>query len=297
MRTYANKIKAPQYYNLKTTCHIHGWKNLAPFAWDDDAGTLSFAMLVDDRPVDVTTKQLNDDILVDVASPAALKSTQKELINAAVSRALDLETDTRDLYKLSKSINSYYGALVKKGAGRMLRSPSLWEDAAKTLFTTNCSWDLTRIMCRSACSPNFSIATAQGDYPFPNVEKIARVTETRLKEKMRVGYRAGYLKNLAKRLKQEGDCLHIENSTEEELRAFFGNIEGFGPYATNHMLVLCGFYTQIPVDSVVRSYLKEYHQTEDYLDYIESYYGKWGQYKWWGMRLEQIANRTNWLGD
>jgi 3-methyladenine DNA glycosylase/8-oxoguanine DNA glycosylase len=152
-------------------------------------------------------------------------------------------------------------------------------------------------MCQSACSANFSIATAQGGYPFPAVDKICRTTETRLKDKMRVGYRAPYLKNLAARMKKDRTWWNIENISENELRHYFGSIQGFGPYATNHILVLCGFYNQIPVDTVVKSYIKEYHHTEDSLDFIESCYEKWGGYRWWGMKLEMIASSANWLGD
>lgn len=276
---------------------MHGWKNLAPFSWDDSRQCLHFALLADDVPVDVSAKQYNSDIQIQLISRCTLSADQKETVNTAVVRALDLATDTTELHSLSKSINSKYGELVKKGAGRMLRAPTLWEDAAKTLFTTNCSWGLTRIMCQSACSADFSCATAQGAYPFPAADKICRATVSRLKDKMRVGYRAGYLKNLAVRLRQDEACMDIEKLTENQLRDYFGSIRGFGPYATNHILVLCGFYSQVPVDTVVKSYLREYHQAADSRDYIDNCFGQWGKYKWWGLKLEMMANSANWLGD
>lgn len=297
MRSYINKIKAPKYYNLRTTCHIHGWKNLAPFSWDESNHYLHFALLAEDEPVEVSAQQHNDDIVIETVSRSVLNADKKARVSNAVIRALDLAADTTELYRLSKSINSEYGALVRNGAGRMLRAPTLWEDAAKTLFTTNCSWGLTKIMCQSACSANFSVATARGAYPFPAIEKICRAPVPRLKDKMRVGYRAAYLKNLAARLKQDRSSVDIEKLTENELRHYFGSIQGFGPYATNHILVLCGVYNQIPVDTVVKSYLQQHHQTEDYLDYIDSSFGKWGEYKWWGLKLEMMINGANWLGD
>ena len=276
---------------------MHGWKNLAPFSWNENKQCLNFALLANNEPVEVAVEQHNGDIVITLISLSALNAIQQAIVNDAVIRALDLTTDTTELYRLSKSINSKYATLVRKGAGRMLRSPTLWEDAAKTLFTTNCSWGLTKIMCQSACSANFSVATAQGGYPFPAVDKICRSTETRLKEKMRVGYRAGFLKKLAAVLKQDQGSMDIENFSEDELRHYFGSLAGFGPYATNHILVLCGFYNQIPVDSVVKSYIKQRHQTDDCINYIESCYEKWGEYKWWGMKLEMIASSANWLGD
>ena len=290
-------LPTPKYYNLKTTCHIHGWKNLAPFSWHATTQTLHFALMALDEAVDVSVKQVKNELVVEVTSRLKLKAGQKEFIHQAVTRALDLATETTGLYKISQSINPEYAFLVRRGAGRLLRAPSLWEDAAKTLFTTNCSWGLTKIMCNAACSPVFSQSTQQGAFPFPSAEKVARAGLVKLKEKMRVGYRAPYIKKLAQVLSKDAGAVNFDALTEHELREYFSRIQGFGPYATNHMLILCGFYNQVPVDSVVRAYIQAHYATDDYADFIASHYGPWGEYQWWGMKLEQIALRDNWLGD
>jgi len=297
MPVYISQILTPKYYNLKTTCHIHGWKNLAPFHWDEKTKTLHFALMALDEPLDIQVMQDKKLLTVAVTSFNKIKTAHKDFIQQAVSRALDLTTDTTELYKISKTINPGTTALIKQGAGRLLRAPSLWEDAAKTLFTTNCSWSLTKIMSAAACSSVFSQVTLQNTFPFPSAEKISRITAAKLKEKMRVGYRAPFIKNLAKVLSQENDLTRFDRLSEHDLREFFSNINGFGPYATNHMLILCGFYNQVPVDSVVRAYIQTHYATTDYTDFIETHYGAWGEYKWWGMKLEQMLLRDNWLGD
>lgn len=255
-------------------------------------------MLVDDLPVEVQVLQPRRGILaISYYSATRLKAAHKKYLNSGVSRALDLGTDTRELFKLAKSIGKTYGELVQAGAGRLLKAPTLWEDAAKTLFTTNCSWSLTKLMARSACSADFSAATVSGGFPFPVPEVVARSREIRIKQKMRVGYRAKYLKMLAKRFCRDTRLVDIGNLDAEQLRTLFSSLPGFGPYATNHMMILSGYFDQIPVDSVVKTYLKRFNMTDEPAELIDHYYGKWGEYKWWGMKLETMINHANWLGD
>jgi len=39
-------LSSPKYYNLRTTCNSHGWKELAPFVWDDKSCTLGATVSV-----------------------------------------------------------------------------------------------------------------------------------------------------------------------------------------------------------------------------------------------------------
>ena len=277
---------------------MHGWINLAPFFWQAAEQTLGFALLLDEAAVEIKVKQLEDcSLQAEIFSLCRLDKEQKQRIDNAIVRALDLNTDTAELYELSLSINKQYGELVKKGAGRLLRAPTLWEDAAKTLFTTNCSWHLTRQMCSAACSSNFVPVAVPGQFPFPAAKKITRLSEAKIKEKMRVGYRASFIKKLAAQLADSRRLSAIEHMNEEALRHFFSSLAGFGPYATNHMMNLSGYYDQIPVDTVVKAYLLKYHHTDESAAFIEEHFAIWGSYRWWGLKLEQIANNANWLGD
>ena len=297
MHSYKSKLTFPRFYNLKTTCHSHGWKNLAPFSWHENDQSLLFSLFVCGEPIGVKVRQDNNQVNVDAVSHVKLNAEQKALLNSAVARSLDLHTDTTELYKLARSVKTRYGSLVANGAGRILKAPSLWEDAAKTLFTTNCSWALTKNMCNLACSRKFSVATPLGVYPFPLREKISRATAVKLKNDMRVGYRAAYLKQLAISMGKSHIEQEIQTMSENEVRKYFSGISGFGSYATNHLMLLCGYFNEIPIDSMVKTYIKNHYHTEKYSDFIDAHYGQWGMYKWWGMKLEQIANKANWLGD
>jgi hypothetical protein len=54
-------LPSPKYYNLRTTCNSHGWKELAPFIWDDEACTLGATVSVSGEAVDLTIEQQKSD--------------------------------------------------------------------------------------------------------------------------------------------------------------------------------------------------------------------------------------------
>ena len=74
-------------------------------------------------------------------------------------------------------------------------------------------------------------------------------------------------------------------------------LKGFADYATAHLLVLAGYYNEIPIDTVIVSYLKKNHRVRKPKSFIDRHYRRWGKYKWWGLKLEKMLKRQNWLGD
>ena len=112
------------------------------------------------------------------------------------SNGLSLNTDINDLYNIARTIGEEYKMLIENGAGRLLRAATLWEDATKTLFTTNCSWNLTQNMCEKICSELFVSPAPSGNYPFPTPEIINKYSSGKLKKMISVGYRNEYLKSL-----------------------------------------------------------------------------------------------------
>jgi len=55
---------------------------------------------------------------------------------------------------------------------------------------------------------------------------------------------------------------------------------------------MAGYFDEIPVDSVVKSYLKNSYGDDFSIPLIiENVYGKWGKYKWWGMKLDKMNRR------
>lgn len=297
MRTQL-QLPIPDYYDLSMTCHSHGWKNLNPFEWNDTDQSLSYATYLEDIPVDIKVRQFDGQIHVDIDSLGQLAESLEREAREVVTRSLSLDVDTSDLLQISDRVGDDYAEIIKKGAGRLLRSSTLWEDAAKTLFTTNCTWALTKQMCNAVCSDRFSNQTPSGIYPFPGPGVIARFSADQIQDLMPIGYRAEYLIGLAKLFVEDPTLQGIESKkfSYKEADKLVRGIRGFGDYATAHLLIMSGYFNEVPVDTVVVAYLKENHRVRKPHSFINRTYRKWGEYKWWGLKLEKIIRHQNWLG-
>lgn len=299
MPTTELTFEIPEFYDLYMTCHIHGWINLAPFSWDNDNGILRLAMDADGESVDIDVKQAGAVLEASVCSRGKLNRPSLRGVRAALRRSLGLEMDVSGILAKAEKVGPEYATLVKKGAGRLLRAPTLWEDAAKTLFTTNCSWSLTKKMCNSLCSEAFSSPTPSGAHPFPSPREMTRFPEEELKERIPVGYRAGFLSALAERFAADPSLENLETNRFSYKAAdqIVRRSKGFADYACAHLLVLAGYFHKIPIDTVATAWLKENHRVRKPASFIKRHYGKWGPYKWWGFKLEKMIAGRNWLGD
>jgi len=288
-------FKCPELYDLHMTCHAHGWKNLAPFRWDYEKPALRFAVLVENQPIDIEAQQSGATIKATLTSHQKLARSSKSKAKVIISRSLGLDIDTLELLNTAKKIGPEYVKLIKKGAGRLLRASTLWEDAAKTLFTTNCSWSLTQKICNSACSETFVHPAPSGAFPFPSPDSFAQYNADQLKQLMPVGYRAVYLKPLSEIFMNDPTLEKVETNGFDYKSAdkIVRGLKGFADYATAHLLILAGYYNEIPIDTVVVSYLKRNHRVREPKSFIDRHYRRWGKYKWWGLKLEKMLKRQN----
>ena len=125
---------------LDLVARSHGWYDLLPFDWDAEAGRLSFTFLSGGAPVRVAVSRRSGGVAVSSPAPAPV-------VRPVVSRVLDLGSDLGPFHALCAARRDEgFGWVADRLAGRILRSPSLFEDAVKVLCTTNCSWALTRLM-------------------------------------------------------------------------------------------------------------------------------------------------------
>jgi N-glycosylase/DNA lyase len=293
------KYPRPRWYDLFLTCHTHGWINLAPFSWDETHGRLEFALLIDSQAVDASIQQDKRSMKAVICSEKKINSNSLKRLDVALARILGLKEETSELFKTALKIGGLYPKLMRKGAGRLLRGASLWEDAAKTLFTTNCSWALTQKMCEKICSSIFSIPSPSGRYPFPYPSSLAEESPDSLKKKMPIGYRAEYLKLLSESFMRDFNLANLEEKTMSYDEAYkkVAQLKGFGPYARTHLLILAGYFDKIPVDSEVSSYVLKNHKCRDVERFVDKRFAPWGRYRWWGLKFEKMLRRQNWLGD
>jgi N-glycosylase/DNA lyase len=172
--------------------------------------------------------------------------------------------DVRHMLRLDDNITAFYRLLVAdndfnwiptQGAGRLLRSPTVFEDLVKMICTTNCSWALTQKMVTGLVE-NLGRESSNGDRTFPTPEAMALMPLKFYVNEVRAGYRSEYLKLLADRVaSRELDVeawLTSPLSTAELMQELRG-VKGVGPYAAENLLKLLGRYDGLALDSWTRA--------------------------------------------
>jgi 3-methyladenine DNA glycosylase/8-oxoguanine DNA glycosylase len=169
----------------------------------------------------------------------------------------ELAAVVRHMLRLDDDLSGFYAvaagdpdlAWAALGAGRMLRSPTVFEDLVKTICTTNCTWSATVRMVTALVTE----LGAGGAFPTPSA--MAHAGDDFYAGVAKTGYRGPYLRTIAAdvdegRLDLEalGDPALGDAEVTERLLA----LPGVGPYACAHMMMLLGRYRQLILDSWTR---------------------------------------------
>jgi len=176
-----------------------------------------------------------------------------DTLSAAVSQMFRLDEDLSGFYALvGEDAELDWCA---RGAGRMLRAPTVFEDVVKTICTTNTAWSGTRKMT-SALVDNLGVEAPGSRRTFPTPETMAAADERLYKDTIRAGYRGPYLKKLATDVAENEIDLEELNDPElsdEEAYARLLALPGVGPYAAAHvMLTSLGRYGRLVLDAWTR---------------------------------------------
>ncbi|HEY3350812.1 MAG TPA: Fe-S cluster assembly protein HesB [Thermoanaerobaculia bacterium] len=165
-------------------------------------------------------------------------------VRRALNRVFDLRAELSGFHSLCAG-DPRFAWIARRGAGRVLRAPTLFEDAVKVLATTNCTWGLTRVMVGNL------IARYGNGGAFPPPAFVAGLSAREL-EKLKLGYRAPYLAAFADRvasgaldLARWEDASRPSEVVEGEIRAE----KGFGPYAADTLGRLLGRHGKLGLDS------------------------------------------------
>jgi 3-methyladenine DNA glycosylase/8-oxoguanine DNA glycosylase len=229
---------------------------------------------------------------------AAEAAEARHLLRASLALDEDLEPFRARAREIegSDGPRPVQGALGR-GLGRLLRSPTVFEDAVKTLCTTNCSWGLTRSMVTRLVEDLGEQGPA--GRAFPSAQAMASRSERFFRDRLRVGYRAPYFRALARSV-ASGD-LDVEGWRDPsiptaDLERRIGALLGFGPYATEHLMRLLGRHEGLALDSWTRRKVAELRgrRRPPSDATIEKWFSPWGEWAGLAMWLEAT---TDWHED
>src|SRR5437763_610286 len=191
---------------------------------------------------------------VEVRGPA-LGGRATVALRDAVRRILSLDEDRSGFYAAAADDPELEWAT--RGAGRMLRTPTVFEAVVKTVCTTNCAWSATVRMVSALVANLGEPASGSEERAFPTPEAMAAAPESFYRDVVRAGYRSAYLRSLASgvaegkiELEDLGDpAIEIP---DEDVAARLLALPGIWPYGTAHMMMLLGRHSRLVLDSWTR---------------------------------------------
>lgn len=248
----------------KAVCN-HGFFMMAPNRWDPSTKSLSRPLRLADSITSAMTfisQPLGEDHLVIKvygASFLLLKDEQAIQVNRMLRLSDKDEQDVGCFHKL-------YPDAEAKGFGRLFRSPTLFEDVAKSLLLRFCPWKTSLDLAKALCDLQLEKVKSKRKRPnigdFPSPEELASFREEELKGKGKFGYRAADLITLAKQVIDgiiKLSMFEKDDTVDEPSTRFNLKINGVGPFTTNTIMMCIGYYDSIPIDSETLRHMKQFH--------------------------------------
>jgi len=253
---------AGEVIDLRRVFVSHGIASLPPMRVDEKAWTFEITVPlagIGARTLAISQARPGHGVI----SVAGGISTPRvaEAVMRQVRHILSLDVDLTSFYAVARGDPDL--AWVVQGAGRMVRSPTVFEDVVKTICTTNTSWGGTTRMVNAlvehlgAKAPR---APAGGPYgrAFPTPQAMADAPADFYKKVVGAGYRGAYLKALATDVaKGRVELETLGAASRDELpdgdvAARLQALPGVGPYAAAHIMLMLGRYDRLILDSWTR---------------------------------------------
>lgn len=290
-------IRSISSKTLGSVLRSHGWAYLAPCE-TIEGGFRYPIRLGARRPVTVDVVGLPASIRV--RADCDLRPQQHVQVKRSVRHMLSLDFPLDDFATMCQARKATaLLRLARQGWGRMFRSPTFWEDAVKTLCTTNASWGYTQKMCTGLCAV-LGRRTRSGLNTMPLPKDILAAGERVLIEDVGMGYRSRSLTKLAERAASGAVPWLFDvtkrpdaDTAEREIQSW----HGFGKYATRHLLVLMGFHEYLPIDREVGNHLGIRKPGDKGSDLDSDHFDEWGRFRFTAYKLTRVARRLNWIGD
>lgn len=283
-------LTIPKPYHFAASVCDHGWPALAPFRWVAETATLERVERLTTGQVVLLTLRAQEQashvqLTIDLVSDQALTAAELAEVTHNVRWMLKLDRDYSDFYALAAR-HAWIGRVVSQGRGRLLRSPTLWEDVVKTIATTNVTWGNTKSMIGRL------VATLGDPFPldpsrraFPTPQQVAAADPTLFANLIRMGYRNGYVQQLAQEVvagTRDLEGLRQSPLRGPALKKAVKSIKGIGDYAAHTLMMILGDYSEVPIDSEYRSFVlgRYFAGQTPTAQELAAIYAEWGEWKY-----------------
>lgn len=257
-------LSAVPPFDFDAVVRSHGWVQLPPLDYDRETQTLKTVLRVNTyerrgkiagvtvRPTADNTATLGVVVTADLPDSAPIRKA----IARDVTWMLQLDQNLDKFYARATG-DPHLAHVEPEAKGRILRSPTLFEDVVKTILTTNTSWGGTLRMTEALVAQLGSpLAEDPTRHAFPTPAEIAAVSEDFLRGETKLGYRAPRILVLARDIVESTldlESLKDESLPTDQVREALLAIKGVGPYAAASLLALLGRFEDVPIDSWART--------------------------------------------
>jgi N-glycosylase/DNA lyase len=283
----------------------HGLVDLPPMRIDEEARALEITVpLPTGKPRTVLIAEGRPGHARVTTAGRAPGARAAEDVLAAAAHVLRLDEDLSPFYAAAVADPDLAWA-VRQGAGRLVRSPTVFEEVVKTICTTNCAWSATERMVGALVEHLGEPAAGAADGPygraFPTPAAMAAAEEDFYRDVVRAGYRGAYLRSLSADVASGALDLEAlgrasrEELPDDDLAALLLALPGVGPYAAAHIMMLLGRYSRLVLDSWTRPKYASLNGGKKVKDTtIERRFRRYGPYA--GLAFWLILTR-DWVSD
>lgn len=306
MRVYQ---QTAEDFDFATAVGSYGFFALAPNRWDPRTGTLTTALQADGLALEVRIRAARrsgrDAVCIEVPGHKSLTGKQRQGLLSAVRRMVRLDENLADFHGLCARQAELRPA-AKLRFGRLLRSPTLFEDVVKTMCTCNITWRQTLSVVQRLVERYGDPAVNNASVcAFPTPERLAAASEKELKESCGVGYRAEWIITFAQQV-VEGEFdvakCEAEKLPTEGLYRHLRTIRGVGDYAASSLCALLGRYDRLAIDTVLMDhYRQRFPRRKATPAKINRHYARYHPYEYlvywwelWNRFLDETGHPTSW---
>jgi len=236
-------IKVPRDFVLSRDYCSYGYFLLEPNHWEPRLGQFSRILDLAGGPVRLDAVQsAGRGSPLAVRADRALDKRDRAEATRQLSRVLRLDEDAdliRDFHRVDPRFK-------RSGRGRMMRSPSFFEDVIKTVTSCNVTWPSTVVMNIRLCE----VVGRAGAFPTP--KRLARTRPATLRARCRVGYRDARIIELADMFASgqvDPEWFEDPATPDDAIHERLLDWPGIGPYAAANIMQLLGRYHRLPLDS------------------------------------------------